>query len=74
MPERIRFHINLSNEEFLRHYSGRAQAVIVLAEDGRRVRLPARNFRNFITKEGIQGRFEVELDDNNRLIKMTKIG
>ena len=74
MSTRLRFRINLSNEEFLRHYRGSAQAVIVLAEDGRRVQLPARNFRNFITKDGIQGRFEVELDDNNRLIKITKIG
>ena len=62
------------HEEFLRHYHGRAQAVIVLAEDGRRVQLPARNFRNFITKNGIHGRFEVELDDNNRLTGMAKIG
>jgi hypothetical protein len=73
MPSRLRFSIHLSSEEFLLHYQGHAQALIVRAEDGRRVQLPAKNFRRHITAEGLHGRFEVALDDNNKLLSITRL-
>ncbi len=73
MPTKIRFRMSLSSEEYLRYYQGQAHAVMVRAEDGRRVQLPANCFRPFVTRDGLQGRFEVELDANNRLIQIAKI-
>ncbi|MES9857156.1 MAG: DUF2835 domain-containing protein [Sedimenticola sp.] len=70
---KVRFSLSLSTEKFLRYYNGTAQAVIVHADDGRRLQLPARNFRQFITADGIQGRFEITLDENNKLLEMEKI-
>lgn len=73
MSSRLRFSIHLSSEEFLLHYQGLAKALIVYAEDGRRVQLPAQNFRRHITRDGLHGRFEVELDDNNKLLSITRL-
>ncbi|VAX10380.1 hypothetical protein MNBD_GAMMA26-160 [hydrothermal vent metagenome] len=73
MTTRIRFQINLLQEEYLRYYQGAASAVIVHAEDGRRVQIPANSLRPFVGQQGIQGRFEIMLDQNNKLIDITKL-
>ena len=69
----IRFQLNISNEEFLNVYTGAAHAVLVVADDGKRIQIPANNFRRFVTATGLQGRFELELDRNNRLIKLARV-
>lgn len=73
MAQRIRFRIDISKDAYLRYYQGNAKYILVRAEDGRRVQLPAHNFRQFIQPDGLRGRFEVELDSNNKLIKLSKI-
>jgi hypothetical protein len=70
----ITFQLHITAEEFLRYYRGTAQAVIVRSDDGRRIQLPARNFRPFLTESGISGRFRIRLDDNNRLVEMVRLG
>ncbi len=73
MVHSIRFSLNISPEAFLRYYQGAASVVIVQAEDGRSVQLPANSLRAFVTPQGIVGRFEIELDQNNKLIKLKKL-
>ena len=75
MPDqsRFRFRINLSAEEYLRYYQGRAGAVIVQSEDGRRIQLPAARLRPFVMQEGVRGRFEITLDGNNRLQRIERL-
>ncbi len=70
---RHRFQLNISAETFLHYYQGAARAVIVRAEDGRTIQLPASNFRPFVTAAGIFGRFELVLDANNRLVELRRI-
>ncbi len=70
---KIRFRIALSSDEFLLYYNGSASTLIVKAEDGRRVQLPAGRFRQFVTTEGIHGHFEITLDDRNKLVNITKL-
>ncbi len=74
MPVKIRFYVNVTNEEFLSIYRGTANALLVQAEDGRRIQIPANNFRKFVTAAGLQGRFEMELDRDNRLINLIRVG
>jgi len=73
MAQHIRFLLNISSEAFLRHYQGVASVVVVQADDGRRVQLPANSLRPFVSQQGIVGRFELELDQNNKLIKLKKL-
>ena len=69
----IRFRIDLAAEAFLRYYQGTARAVIVRAEDGRRVQLPAVKLRPFLLADGIQGWFEITLDDQNKLLSIRRL-
>jgi len=70
---RHRFQLRISAETYLEYYRGHARAVIVQAEDGRTIQLPADVFRPFVTASGIAGRFELRLDDNNKLIELKRI-
>jgi hypothetical protein len=73
MASSIRFYLNISQDEYLRNYRGNAHSVLVQAEDGRRVRFPAVNLRQFVTAEGVRGRFEMLLDENNSLLEMRRL-
>lgn len=69
----FRFRVNLSAEAYLHYYQGSARAVIVMAEDGRRIQLPAGRLRPFLLKDGIHGRFEITLDENNKLTEIQRL-
>ena len=73
MAQKLRFYLDISQDEYLRNYRGSAHSVLVQAEDGRTVRFPAVNLRKFVTTEGIRGRFEMTLDDNNSLIDIRRL-
>lgn len=73
MASKIRFYLDISQAEYLRYYRGSAQSVLVQAEDGRRVRLPAVNLRPFVSSDGVCGRFEISLDENNSLLDICRL-
>jgi hypothetical protein len=69
----VRFSLQLSYDQYLQVYQGSAKNISVQAEDGRRIAFPARNVQSFLTKEGIQGYFEMELTNENKFICIKKI-
>lgn len=69
----IRFSLNLSYDQYLSVYQGIAKNVSVLADDGRRIQFPAGTIQSFLTKQGIQGYFEMELTPQNKFIGIRKI-
>lgn len=73
MASKIRFYLDISQDDYLRNYRGTAHTVLVQAEDGRTVRFPAVNLRQFVTADGIHGRFEMSLDENNSLIWLRRL-
>jgi hypothetical protein len=73
MASKIRFFLDIPKEEYLRNYSGSAHSVLVQAEDGRTIRFPAVNLRQFVTADGVRGRFEMTLDGNNSLIDIRRL-
>jgi uncharacterized radical SAM superfamily Fe-S cluster-containing enzyme len=73
MRSRFRFSLNISSDDYLRYYRGEASMVQVTADDGRRIRFPAANLRPFVSREGVQGRFEITLDKENRLQDLKKL-
>ena len=73
MATEIRFNLNLSKEQALRYYQGSARFVVVTAENGKRIQFPAEHIRSFIGASGIQGRFSIEFDGNNKLITIRRI-
>jgi uncharacterized radical SAM superfamily Fe-S cluster-containing enzyme len=73
MRSRIRFSLDISSDDYIRYYRGDVQMVQVTAEDGRRIRFPASNLRPFVSRDGVQGMFEITLDEENRLLKLRKL-
>ncbi len=69
----IRFSLNLSADRYLGHYQGSIKRVSVVADDGRRIEFPANALRPFVTKDGVQGQFEMVVDANNRLLRLARI-
>lgn len=66
--------LRISADEFLRHYKGSARHVSCRARDGRRVQFPTAILQRFVSHDGINGSFRLELDDNNKLISVSQIG
>ncbi len=73
MNKIIRFSLLLSYEQYLKVYQGSAKNVSVIADDGRRIAFPARNIQAFLTKEGINGYFQMELTSENKFVTLKKI-
>ncbi len=69
----IRFTLSLSYDQFFQVYQGIAKIVSVIAEDGRRVAFPAGRIQSFLTRQGINGYFEMELTPENKFVSIKRI-
>lgn len=69
----IRFHLALPAEKYLAYYQGKARDIVVRSEDNRNIKFPASAIRNFLTHDGIFGLFEIQFDENNKLIRIKQI-
>ena len=70
---RIRFRLAISAEEYLAYYEGSAQTVVVRSDDNRIVQFPASAIRQFVTRDGVSGSFEITFDENNKLIEIQPV-
>jgi hypothetical protein len=66
------FSLHLSVDQFLLYYQGAASKIEVVDSRGRRLWIHGRHFRPFVTENGIQGQFELELDKNGNFLSLTK--
>ncbi len=64
--------LSIPAAELLRYYRGSASAVIAHDRYGRLLKFPATALRPFVTAGGVHGRFELEVDDANRLQRLTR--
>lgn len=69
----VTVNLYISPDEYQRWYQGSAQSVLAQTVDGRSVRFPAPILRQFVTREGIRGRFRIHFDADNRFKKIEKI-
>ena len=53
-------------------YRGDAQNVVALDIEGRTIQFPAASLRPFVTREGIEGVFIIQVDEANRLIDIQR--
>jgi hypothetical protein len=70
---RIRFHLDISYDQYLAVYQGAAKTVIATADDGRSIQFPAGNIQRYLSKSGIQGYFEMKLTAQNKFIAIEKL-
>lgn len=69
----MRFRLAISREEYLAYYQGSAQVVVVRSEDNKIIQFPAGAIREFVSHEGVFGRFEISFDENNKLVAITPL-
>ncbi|MGB1296837.1 MAG: DUF2835 domain-containing protein [Psychrobium sp.] len=67
------FSINLSYERFLPFYQGAVDTVQVVDDATRRIDLPAKHFRQYLTRDGIVGRFELITQSDGKFIALNRI-
>ena len=61
------FSLSLDYELCERLYLPTVNTVVVTAENGKRVQIPARNLRPHVSPIGIKGRFRLIIDDSNKI-------
>lgn len=68
-------HVRLSipGDEMLRYYRGTASSVNAVSEEGPRVQFPASALRPFVDARGIQGRFALHFNPQNRLQRIIRL-
>ena len=71
--QNMTFSLRLSAEKYQSYYEGSINAVIVTADDGRTLRFPANALQKFVTHNGIEGRFEIVFDNNNKMVGLNRI-
>ena len=69
----MRFSLNISAEQYQAYYQGVARFIRVVAEDGRSLKFPASHLQKFVTHSGIQGRFEIRFDEQQKLQSLQRI-
>ncbi|MBB1125324.1 DUF2835 family protein [Thiospirillum jenense] len=67
------FSLKIHQDAFQAYYTGQARRVSVVAENGKRLELPAHVFRPFVNHQGVTGRFKVTIDDQYRLIQLERV-
>ncbi|WP_295402363.1 DUF2835 domain-containing protein [uncultured Thiocystis sp.] len=70
--QRFYFSLEITASEYLRYYRGSAARVVVRAQDGRSLSLPAANLRRFVAADGVRGRFRLTVDDENRMVSLER--
>ncbi|BFM06964.1 DUF2835 domain-containing protein [Halioxenophilus aromaticivorans] len=62
--------LSISRDEYLKLYQMGRAVVKARATDGRRVQFPAQALRPWVAHSGIQGKFRIYFDQQNRLSKI----
>jgi len=71
--QKMTFSMHLSADKYLSYYQGSAKDVIVKTDDGRSLKFPANRLQQFVTKEGVSGRFEIVFDDSHKIVSLNRL-
>ncbi len=68
------FRLNIAYQAFEQLYRTPNTVVKVRSESGKMVQIPAMRFVPFFSQLGVRGRFELILDENNKLLTLQQVG
>ncbi|MGB1261378.1 MAG: DUF2835 domain-containing protein [Cognaticolwellia sp.] len=66
------FNLNLSTEDYLPYYQGRASTIVVTTVRGVTLEFPAMHLRRYLTAVGIKGHFCLETQ-NNKFLSLSRV-
>jgi len=67
------FTMALSAQKTRAIYAGQARFILVETDQGMKLQLPAANFLDYVGADGIQGRFRVGIDDDNKILTLQRL-
>ena len=69
----MQFSLSISAEQYQSFYMGSAKSVLVRADDGRSLKFPASSLQQFVNHSGIQGKFEIIFNEQNKLVRINRL-
>ena len=69
----MRFHLNLTAQEFEAFYRGSAKYVQAYSLEGLSIRFPGNILRPYLSHAGVQGLFEISFDEQNKFAGLKRI-
>ncbi len=70
----VEFKLTISSSEYLKYYQGKVKWVLARSTKGLKVRFPANLLSQFVTLNGINGRFILKYLSSGKLVSLSKIG
>ena len=61
----------VSKQELLKYYRGAASQISAVATDGQTILFPVTAIQPFVTHEGVFGRFQLQVNSQGRLLKIS---
>ena len=71
---RVSVSIHLSAEQIQSYYAGAVRNVAANTSDGRVIHFPANILRTFVDRNGVNGVFEIEFDQDNKFVAIHRVG
>ena len=71
--QKVILNLYISADEYLKVYKGTGRNVYARDINGRSVQFPANILKGFVTREGIQGRFEICFSDEGKFLAITQV-
>ncbi|NOQ89881.1 MAG: DUF2835 family protein [Gammaproteobacteria bacterium] len=65
--------MDISSQQYLSYYKGSSKFVNVQTDYGRSLKFPASELQKFVTRSGIQGRFEIEFHEQYKLVSLSRL-
>ena len=65
--------LNITADAYQGLYSGDARNVFAHDRQGRKIQFPASSLRPFVTHQGISGTFIIRVDENHKLVAVTRL-
>lgn len=69
----FRFFLDIPYQQFLSVYQGIHSSVRTRATNGQIIEFPARKLQPFLSKQGIQGYFELTVTGQNKFVTIRKL-
>ena len=71
VAEQFIVELAISTQELLKYYRGAASQISAVATDGQTILFPVTAIQPFVTHEGVFGRFQLQVNSQGRLLKIS---
>jgi hypothetical protein len=65
--------LTVSADQYLKYYRGQARYVTCRARDGRSIQFPVQILNRFVTRDGINGSFNIQFDGDGKFVAITRL-